>query len=53
MPALRVSELLVSHQVPLEELVSSRATLEEACFQLTRDTGEHTSVAFATEGARA
>ena len=51
MPAVRVSELLVSHQVRLEELVSSRVTLEEAYFQLTRGAGEHTSVAVATEGS--
>jgi ABC-2 type transport system ATP-binding protein len=44
MPAGRVSELLVSHQVRLEGLVSSRASLEEAYFQLTRGAGEHTSI---------
>ena len=51
MPAARVAELLVSHQVRLEELVSSRATLEEAYFQLTRDAGAHTSVAVAPEAS--
>ena len=50
MPAAQVAEVLVSHQVRLEELVSSRVTLEEAYFQLTRGAGEHTSVAIATEG---
>jgi ABC-2 type transport system ATP-binding protein len=45
MPAARVSEVLVSHQVRLEELTSSRVTLEEAYFQITRGAGEHTSVA--------
>jgi ABC-2 type transport system ATP-binding protein len=49
MPAGRVSELLVSHQVRLEGLVSSRATLEEAYFQVTRDAREHTSVPIAAE----
>ena len=39
MPAAQVAELLVSHQVRLEELVSSRVTLEEAYFQLTRGAG--------------
>ncbi len=49
MPAARVAEVLVSHQVRLEELVSSRVTLEDAYFQLTRGAGEHTSVAITTE----
>jgi hypothetical protein len=53
MPAVRVSEILFSHQVRLEELVSSRATLEEAYFQLTRDAGAHRSVAVTPEGVRA
>ena len=53
MPALRVSELLSSHRVPLEELLSRRATLEEAYFQLTRDSGEHTAVAMTPDGSRA
>ena len=51
MPAAQVAEVLVSHQVRLEELVSSRVTLEEAYFQLTRGAGEHTSVAIAPEGS--
>ncbi len=50
MKAARVAEVVVSHQVRLDELVSSRVTLEEAYFQLTRGAGEHTSVAIATEG---
>ena len=33
MPAARVAEVLVSHRVRLEELVSSRVTLEEAYFR--------------------
>jgi ABC-2 type transport system ATP-binding protein len=43
MQAAQVSELLAAHRVRLEELVSSRATLEDAYFQLTRGAGEHTS----------
>ena len=46
-----VAEVLASHDVPLEGLTSSRVTLEEAYFQLTRGAGEHTSVAIAAEGA--
>jgi ABC-2 type transport system ATP-binding protein len=41
--AARVSQLLASHEIPLEELVSSRATLEEAYFRLTRDATEHST----------
>jgi ABC-2 type transport system ATP-binding protein len=44
MPAAEVSQLLVSHRIPLEQLVSTRATLEDAYFRLTRDVGEHASV---------
>jgi ABC-2 type transport system ATP-binding protein len=50
MPAARVSEVLVSQHVRLEELTSSRVTLEEAYFQITRGAGEHTSVAIGSEG---
>jgi ABC-2 type transport system ATP-binding protein len=39
--AVRVSELLAAHGVPLEGLSAGRATLEEAYFRLTRDAGEH------------
>ena len=39
----------VSQQVRLEGLATSRATLEEAYFQLTRGAGEHTTVPIATE----
>ena len=45
MTASRVSELLVSHRIPLEELVSTRATLEEAYFRLTGGASEHSSIA--------
>jgi ABC-2 type transport system ATP-binding protein len=45
MATSRVSELLASHRIPLEELVSTRATLEEAYFRLTRGAAEHSSVA--------
>jgi ABC-2 type transport system ATP-binding protein len=51
--AVRVAELLSSHDVRLEGLASSRATLEEAYFQLTRGAGEHTTVSIATEGSSA
>ena len=46
--ARRVSELLAAHSVPLEGLTSSRATLEEAYFRLTRDAGEHAGVPIAS-----
>jgi ABC-2 type transport system ATP-binding protein len=52
LPAARVAELLSAHRVPLEELVSSRATLEEAYFHLTRGAGEHAAVTL-QEGAPA
>jgi ABC-2 type transport system ATP-binding protein len=39
--AVEVSELLAAHRIPLEELVSTRATLEEAYFRLTREAVEH------------
>ena len=52
MPAARVAELLVSQSVRLEGLASSRATLEEAYFQLTREAVEHKAVSIA-EGAGA
>jgi ABC-2 type transport system ATP-binding protein len=42
-PAL-VARLLVTHDVPLEELVSARASLEEAYFSLTRGASAHTPV---------
>jgi ABC-2 type transport system ATP-binding protein len=42
---LRVSQLLATNAIPLEQLVSTRATLEEAFFQLTRDAGEHIGTA--------
>jgi ABC-2 type transport system ATP-binding protein len=35
----QVSQLLASHRIPLEELVSTKATLEEAYFRLTRGAG--------------
>jgi hypothetical protein len=47
--AHRVAELLVSRQIRLEELRSSRATLEEAYFWLTREAGSHTTVAIGSE----
>jgi ABC-2 type transport system ATP-binding protein len=43
MPPARVAEVLVSHRVALEGLESSRATLEEAYFRLTRGAAEYTS----------
>ena len=39
----RVAELLVRGRIRLEELVSGRATLEEAYFSLTRDAAAHTA----------
>ena len=47
-----VAELLTSQRIRLEELVTSRATLEEAYFRLTRTAGEHTTVALAPKAAR-
>ncbi len=47
--AARAAELLVSHSVRLEGLASSRATLEEAYFQLTRETAVHRAVSMAPE----
>jgi hypothetical protein len=45
-----VSQLVASHGIALEQLVSTRATLEDAYFKLTRDAGEHASrVADASE----
>ena len=43
MAPVDVARLLVTHDVALEELVASRATLEEAYFRLTRGAGEHTA----------
>jgi ABC-2 type transport system ATP-binding protein len=43
MQAARVSQLLASHQIPIEELVLAKATLEEAYFRLTRTAGDHAS----------
>ena len=50
--ARQVSEVLAAHDVPLEGLTSSRATLEEAYFRLTRDAGEHTGMPVAVERSR-
>ena len=47
MPAARVATVLASHGVPLDGLETSRATLEEAYFRLTRGAGEHTGRALA------
>ena len=49
MAAHRVAELLVSRQIRLEELRSSKATLEEAYFWLTRDAASHTVVPIGAE----
>jgi ABC-2 type transport system ATP-binding protein len=53
MPAGRVSELLFSHQIRIEGLVSNTASLEEAYFQLTRGAAEHTSINVLPEPSRA
>jgi ABC-2 type transport system ATP-binding protein len=42
MPAAEVATVLASHGVPLDGLETSRPTLEEAYFRLTRGAGEHT-----------
>jgi ABC-2 type transport system ATP-binding protein len=44
MPPMRIAELLAAHRIPLEELTSRRATLEQAYFHVTRDAGEHAGV---------
>jgi hypothetical protein len=51
--AAQVAELLVGSRVRLEELVSGRATLEEAYFSLTRDTATHASRSLEIEEAPA
>jgi ABC-2 type transport system ATP-binding protein len=43
--ASQVSQLLASNGIALEQLVSTRATLEEAYFRLTRDAEEHSGMA--------
>ena len=43
LPAHRVAELLASRQIRLDELRTSRATLEEAYFRLTRDAATHSA----------
>ena len=46
--AMKVSEVLVSQRIPLEELdVAHGSTLEQAYFQVTRDPGEHSTVSLA------
>jgi ABC-2 type transport system ATP-binding protein len=50
--ASRVSQLLASSGIALEQLVSTRATLEEAYFRLTRDAGDHVGVPVPAGGAR-
>ena len=52
MPAAQVAELLASHRVPLAGLVSTRATLEEAYFQLTRGAAEHVASSLADGSTR-
>ena len=52
MPAADVAALLASHRVRLDGLVSTRATLEEAYFQLTRGAAEHVSGALSMESTR-
>jgi len=49
--ASRVSHLLAANGIALEELVSTKATLEEAYFHLTRDAGEHSGLAVEPSGA--
>jgi hypothetical protein len=52
MAAAQVADLLAAHRVRLEGLASTRATLEEAYFQLTRGAAEHVSGAVPTESTR-
>ena len=47
MPAARVATVLASHGVQLDGLETTRATLEEAYFRLTRGAGEHAGRALA------
>jgi ABC-2 type transport system ATP-binding protein len=47
-----VSQLLASNGIALEQLVSRRATLEEAYFRLTRDAEEHSGLAVRPSGER-
>ena len=49
LPAHRVAELLASRQIRLDELRTSRATLEEAYFRLTRDAATHSAGPVAAE----
>ena len=49
LPAHRVAELLASRQIRLDELRTSRATLEEAYFRLTRDAATHRAAPVAAE----
>jgi ABC-2 type transport system ATP-binding protein len=49
LPAHRVAELLASRQIRLDELRTSRATLEEAYFRLTRDAATHSAAPVAAE----
>jgi ABC-2 type transport system ATP-binding protein len=50
MPPAQVARLLVTHEVPLEELVSGKVSLEEAYFSLTRHAAAHTPVPMAAGG---
>jgi ABC-2 type transport system ATP-binding protein len=50
--ASHVSQLLASNGIALEQLVSTRATLEEAYFQLTRRAGENVGTAVGGSEAR-
>jgi ABC-2 type transport system ATP-binding protein len=51
MPAASVAQVLASHGVALEGLESSRTTLEEAYFRLTRGAVEHTGRSLAVSDA--
>jgi ABC-2 type transport system ATP-binding protein len=51
-PAIRVSEVLAANRIPLTELTSRRATLEQAYFHITRNAGEHASMTLHTESER-
>ena len=51
MPAARVAAVLAAGAVPLDGLLSTRATLEEAYFQLTRGAAEHAAGTIPRENA--
>jgi len=51
MAARQASQLLASHGIALDQLITVRATLEQAYFQLTRDADGHSTAALHRTGA--